>query len=801
MYSFWALYVVKDEKAHYLELDDATEISYEWLSPMWNTETSTTWDFSLPRTPYNEELLLPSSANGELIPLNEGRLHGYLTGLPWQDTDEAYWGLLTVLSASERRIKVQFLQKSLFEQKLEVPVREIKVDYKPKKHRIAFHESAWAGGKEWRQGSVRDSGIIAWDAANLLAAYAEEFGYDLYNSYLGTNKFYLISNLPNSFPTRLRWVNNEECNYEKARFIRKKDGRLYEYSSYIPILDGDCDQTRQYLNSQRIAIKLIRDVLSLFCATFRTTEYIPGHTSKPRLTYRGAGITGSARVHLGELSSYEWVSAPYPHVQDVALRTEQDYSTQARSQLIPIVAYEQDHNESHRQYPVGNVKFCFYNDIIDGRPYDYVGECTGRTFYPPYPKDKQLVYGYIPLEDYYNPTFLKATSALCDCAPEGVAVSSSRYSVDTKEGVWRYIGENLTTRRPCIKGRGVHTVDIPFQRGRFIAITAPKESISTFGDTLLNSELKKYEGPTADTGEFADLKESANLKVQPFEEPISLYVNNTTNIKADSKHLPSVVGNKGNAKNFYDFFEYMLKSNHPLPPSGGSGGGGGGHYDWEDIPLPPGYDDDRKPWKRENLKLRSVSALPGVTTLNDEEGEQEFRDRQGFLKLGSKLFYAYTTFYLNTIPLMPCLELDPYDPSKPRAERLYIVGRKADYSKTPIELHPNAAKVKFPYELIEGSYKEACFTNDLPLEELVLPYFRHLWHAVEGELSSWEEEEVFKYMTEFNYPNTTDAAHIGNQRIKRVTMVLRRNECRIKSVRVIQFNRMATEDEFNKFLQ
>ena len=252
----------------------------------------------------------------------------------------------------------------------------------------------------------------------------------------------------------------------------------------------------------------------------------------------------------------------------------------------------------------------------------------------------------------------------------------------------------------------------------------------------------------------------------------------------------------------------MLKLHHPLPPSGGSGGGGGGgHDDWEnDIPLPPGYDDDRKPWKRENLRssfsnLRSVSALPGVTTLSDEEGEKEFRDRQGFLKLGSKLFYAYTIFYLNTIPLMPCLELDPYDPSKPRAERLYIVGRKTDYSKTPITLHPNAANAKFPYELIEGAYKEACFSNDLPLDELVLPYFQHLWHAVEGELTRWEEEEVFKYMTEFNYPNTTDAAHIGNQRIKRVTMVLRRNECRIKSVRVIQFNRMATEDEFNKFLQ
>ena len=163
------------------------------------------------------------------------------------------------------------------------------------------------------------------------------------------------------------------------------------------------------------------------------------------------------------------------------------------------------------------------------------------------------------------------------------------------------------------------------------------------------------------------------------------------------------------------------------------------------------------------------------------------------------LFFAYSRFMLNTSVLRPCFELERDEPGKARAERLFIVGDGADQI-VEIKKHDNSDVL--PDEVIDNPLSfEDMFSNDLPINILVLPYFQHLWHAVEGELRGWEEEEVFKYMTEFNYPNTTDAEHIGNQRIKRVTMVLRRNECRIKSVRVIQFNRMATKDEFNKFLQ
>ena len=233
MYCFWALYVIKDEKEHYLELDDATEISYEWLSPMWNTETSTTWDFSLPRTPHNEELLLPSSANGELIPLNEGRLQGYLTGLPWQDTDEAYWGLLTVLSANERRIKVQFLQKSLFEQKLERPVREIKVPFKehetdPQKtqfirHRVADMETIWASRAPWYDGAPRKKAFIAWDAATLLKQYAEELGYETNWDFSTETHIYIISNLYNLFHQTAYYNFSQEHTTHKVSIVILND--------------------------------------------------------------------------------------------------------------------------------------------------------------------------------------------------------------------------------------------------------------------------------------------------------------------------------------------------------------------------------------------------------------------------------------------------------------------------------------------------------------------------------------------------------------------------------------------------
>ena len=66
MFSLWALYLSIPSGDKAIELDAQTEIAYEWYSPFFNDQHSVSWDFSVPRTPYIEELLLNLAQKGDL---------------------------------------------------------------------------------------------------------------------------------------------------------------------------------------------------------------------------------------------------------------------------------------------------------------------------------------------------------------------------------------------------------------------------------------------------------------------------------------------------------------------------------------------------------------------------------------------------------------------------------------------------------------------------------------------------------------------------------------------------------------
>lgn len=121
MFCAWSLYVKPDPSAAYqcLDIDDVTEISYDWKSPYFFSELSATWDFSLPRTPDNEQLLIPkTNADGELLPFTDGAVPAYFIGLPWQEEEEIDAGELSIVKLSELRITVQFRQINTLFQKL-----------------------------------------------------------------------------------------------------------------------------------------------------------------------------------------------------------------------------------------------------------------------------------------------------------------------------------------------------------------------------------------------------------------------------------------------------------------------------------------------------------------------------------------------------------------------------------------------------------------------------------------------------------------------------------------------------------
>lgn len=121
MFCAWSLYVKPHPRAKYrcLDIDDVTEISYDWKSPYFFSELSATWDFSLPRTPDNEQLLIPkTNADGELLPFTDGAVPAYFIGLPWQEEEEIDAGELSIVKLSELRITVQFRQINTLFQKL-----------------------------------------------------------------------------------------------------------------------------------------------------------------------------------------------------------------------------------------------------------------------------------------------------------------------------------------------------------------------------------------------------------------------------------------------------------------------------------------------------------------------------------------------------------------------------------------------------------------------------------------------------------------------------------------------------------
>lgn len=779
----------------YLELDDTTEIAYEWLSPMWCRETSATWDFTLPRTPHNAEALLPAFPNGELYPLNEGHHSAYITGLPWQEDEEAYWGLLTVVATTERRIRVQFLQKSLFEQELDKPAKKIVISWS-NAHKIAARESVRASGKEWKNKSSQQF-LIAFEITHLLDGFRRALKYaGSVKTTALASPIYLLTNRLTRYSLPIKLVTLIESFWLQNPSLTSIKGINLIGFQGVP----NFTSATVNLETETYALTLVRQITALCCMSMQITEYVEGSKKSKKVDFANNNQTNSRKIYLGDLSAYEWVKAYYPEIPDVAVKAPRTYNDKSRNLLIPILAYEDNGSDERREYSPNTYYVAGYNDIGDGAPFGYRGRAVGREYYVPfntYPR--YFLYFQKPESDYQTGIYMPALNHLGDCRPKPCSVSTSQYGVDNERETWVYEGE-ATIAVPVVKGRGAQSVAVSFERRQFVATNLRKQKVTTHGDTLLNNckEIDLKISP-----EIIFYHKDGSGHPQLFLNARSMYKN-------QSPILPST--------SFKKSYEWVLDdwlkkdgghpdNDHPsnpdeehdglplpLPPNWKRGGGGGGNGKGKrhDFASP----DDTT---RRAITMRSVRGA------NEDNAEPSPRSESyTHLSFKQDYFHAIGELLINTLPPQPTLAVDPYDPTKPRADRLFLVGWQTVFNQN-INIHPAArgygVRIDKRPGKANGYYNGEYFTNSIRIADTVKRYFRHMWHAVEGNLSAWDEAEVFAAMTEYTYPADGDTNHIRNQRVKKVSLSLRRGECRIRAVRVIQFNHEASDAEWEKMLK
>ena len=789
MYSLWSFYVKKNNHTVYLELDDTTEIAYEWLSPMWCRETSATWDFTLPRTPHNAETLLPAFPNGELYPLNEGHLSAYITGLPWQEEEEAYWGLLTVVATTERRIRVQFQQKSLFEQALDKPAKKIGISWS-NAYKIAARESVRASGNEWKNNSYQQF-LIAFEITHLLDGFRRSLKYD------GTVKTTALASpiylLPNrltrySLPIKIDvfiksfWLQNQSLTSTRGVNLVGIQG--------VP---GFTSATVN-LETETYALTLVRKITALCCMSMQVTEYVDGSKKSKKVDFANNNQTNSRKIYLGDLSAYEWVKAYYPEIPDVAVKAPRTYNDKSRNLLIPILAYEENGGDERREYSPDSYYVAGYNDIGDGAPFGYRGRAVGREYYVPFNTySRYFLYFQKPESDYETGIYMPALNHLGDCRPKPCSVSTSQYGVNPERETWVYEGE-ATIAVPVVKGRGAQSVAVSFERRQFVATNLRKQKVTTHGDTLLNNCKRVF---LTSSPQIIFYHKDGSGHPQLFLKALKELKNNRP-----------IIPYTAFAKGLEYLLDKWLKGVHhnndhpsnpdehdglPLPPNWKRGGGGGNGK------------GGRHNFSTPDETTRRAITTRSVRGVNEDNAEPSPRSESyTHLSFKQDYFHAIGELLINELPPQPTLAVDPYDPTKPRADKLFLVGLQTVFNQN-INIHPAArgygVRIDKRPGKADGYYNGEYFTNSIRIADTVKRYFRHLWHAVEGNLSAWDEAEVFAAMTEYTYPADGDTNHIRNQRVKKVSLTLRRGECRIRAVRVIQFNHEASDSEWEAMLK
>ncbi len=799
MYSLWSLHIARDENTElgHIDVDYQTEISYEWLSPLFHRELSQSWDFTVPRTPHNESLLLPGNQGVERYPLNDWHAMAYFIGLPWLSDDDAEWGILSVVSTTERRIKVHFVQKNLFFQKIDCPANTISIR---KEHGGIYcsllAETTRARGKavvsnQWSNAAV------ALCVVRLMRAVAKQFSYkeeirDQIPGYL-----FIVTNILNANIAFSIAANT--CSE-----IREPDGSI-ESQYWLKRATEETIGDYYTISSDRNLLKLITELSVLCCIHLIVRDKKPGAGTKKEILGIYLYETSADRLFFGELSSYHWLQVEYPLVEDMEKTTTVSYPDENRVTLFPLVSYIDGLGINSRGSDPGR-KFCFLNHIEDGHSATYRGLASVYEFYVPF-KDKKVANEcYFPKSNHDGMS-IPSTAELYTSlhthfgnhSVDGVSCSSSQYRLNYDE-TYTYLGEYLPTRPVRIKNqRGARMHPIPLARTNFVGqhITEAYQYTpyaNTLTDTAKFTSYYQWWSSTNCYQRFYHY----NTYVRPWHSKEWLTPSQTY---YDAEKFWTYIRNeiaKRTHESEEDEFKTLPTPRNPRTGKGGGGGGGGGKH--QDVMRPDNGEMTGYSAPAPHSGILSVRGEYYPTTMytRGKPAPPKYKEPIESIPFGDDLFIAKGYVYAHLNPPRVCLNVDPYDPTKPRQDKLFLTVYSA--SEPESKLVDSIAKlgVHHQYQSFKDIYR---LSNDVykELRPVCQRLYKMLSWAVEGPIKSWDEQYVFAHMCEWSYPAT--GCHAGNQRIKKVSLTLRAGECTIRGVTVVHFNREATDAEFEAACQ
>jgi len=836
MFSLWALYVKKNNAHKVVEIDAQTEIAYEWHSPYFNEQPSASWDFSVPRTPYNEALLLNTTENGELYPLSEGYFDAYFRGLPWQADSEIDEGLLTVVKISTRRITLQFKQVCSLLERLThkderstitisnetsviSPYNDATVDENIDIYHyfLCFAETLRATGVPIAHDkpSAIQKIIVGIRLPELLRRMLPKLTI-LSSAKDKLQDCFIIPSAPN-FTGKIT-PQSQSKSHSLIRYRPNSDITNIAYNDNC----GVTTETPQVKREMRLdgtlqlwggisARELLTEILAAFSLHLRVQTFInTDNTTRHVCTIISPHKLDADRHALGHLATFKYYAFTIPHYPTETERTQSynpNYEPYTPFPLIGVPKEESKTPHENWRYFNRHQLIQFHPPITDGAEFYTPSEGWANTKkysrrpnpvhwtsglltgnYGPSDYRKSWPNEIYPTENYYDPerghekvitTKLQTHLALNSPTRlfNAVVNLDDDYYV-LSEGRWKYVGHKPETQprvAPHVSYR-----DLKLCRGRVIlAQTHPQEDVILSFDVI---RAKTIGVRVYSNNRFWDGVRQQDPRWYGYGLFHDQFENEGSQDNA-WKWLPETY--KTHSLNID--FAYHENGKNPDKPN----------------PKKPGLQDG----------FLSEPATPVDVTLYDAHGEAINPDNLPSAKTAKPRVLGKGAWLEEHPTKYP--ELNVYSEVTVKVQKAPCVhaidvptpeNRSSDtvfYLRT-LTLH-TIANHKYLYGslrytigehpiLISSGQKWRCSLTGLVnrhIEHYTRAYYAILATAIEGELETWDEAIIFASLFWHPYPSNTDS-RIGSQRINHLSVTLRQNECHIRKVNVIQFNLPAT---------
>lgn len=838
MFSLWALYIKTSSGTHSIETDNKTSIAYEWYSPYFNEQHAASWDFTVPRTPYNESLLLRAHNETDVItPLNESEFTAYFRGLPWHEENEIDEGVLTVVRIAEWRITLQFRQYCSLLEALRnkhntrsysldgpfasSPTSDAKRVYP---YFICFAETLRATGIPIHPNSTSEQRAIvgiSYLAFLRLLLPSLKCHQDLSSD---LEKIYLIPSSPN-FKGVIQHYSNSPTpitftlNTQYAPVASSVNTRVIEAS---PIASEYRLKGTLRLHGELSAYELLNEVLASLCLRLCIRSYL--EKDSDRILYTAEiivpdteGWDYAASKVFNTLSSYHRLKISIPYLKDDAEEVVNLQANYTPYIALPLAAMSESDTLSRRFRYYNREQLLQFHPPIEHGANLYASTKNKATprWYRKEPNPVKFARHPLNTSDHYTesyeetwphktwpplyftltkeeednvhcPAFIPGgslrtktgadpyiTSKLC------VNLDNDIYKLENER--WEYVGHEPYLSR-------YETQHIPYKelkllRGRVIlAPCFPAQELPLYFDTLrpqsygVNVRYYERNGRWGGYGLFIDQRAEENDTANAWRW--LPYVNKTHSIKTTFM------------SNFFNSIPY-----HPNPGRD------------PDLPIHP------RPGLGDNFDLLSLHPPTTSNILLDRYGDQltsvHYRNTH---EKNTELFneeipYNYKeapTVYnkvMCSVHVSPCVHaLDIQKETNNQGAQFYVRGIAQHPCTSTDWLYFRTVKDNeeniHPLFTCEGNVNRLSLTKSMTriLSDYAIYYRATLSTAMEGELSRYEEEDIFKNLYLFPFP-TPDTKRIGQQRIKKLSLTIRPYECAIRTVTVIQFNDFTAIDE------